>query len=213
MKRNPSESGQIVWSDPDSTSTAALNMADHVRVTDEADPFRCQGVIQSGSHAGQCFYKALVGSKFCALHGGNKGQEATRKQEVANYRLQQYQERVSEFANNPGVKSLREEIGITRMVLESLLNQCDNANKLLVFTDKISALVGQISRLVESAQKLEEKSNTLLDRKIVMIIGDAIVTILSEYIKDPDMLTEIGVKICACIESAASPADTARALA
>mgnify|MGYP003498963226 FL=1 len=184
----------------------------HERVTDERDPFRCQGIIQGGTHAGQCFYKALVGSKCCALHGGNKAVEAEKKQAVRNYRLQQYEERVGQLSNNPDIKSLREEIGITRMVLENILNQCDNANKLLIYTDKISQLVNQITKVVEACQRMDEKSGSLLDRKLVMIIGDAIVTILADYIKDPDILNAIGVKICECISSAASGQDSTRSL-
>jgi len=179
----------------------------------EDDPNRCQGMIQSGTNAGQCFYKAVPNAKYCIMHGGAAQANANKKNALANYRLQQYSERVGELANNPEIKNLREEIGILRMTLESLLNQCDNANKLLVYTDKIGNLVNQINKLIESAQRMEEKNNNLLDRKVVIVIADSIVTLIGQYITDPDKLNEIGSKICESIANAASPANPIGAVA
>ena len=170
---------------------------------EETDPNRCQGVDSTG----QCRYKAIPGTTYCPRHGVNKQLESAAKKRVSMYRLQQYQERVDDFANNPEIKNLREEIGITRMVLENIINKCKNANRLLIHSDKISALVGQVRVLVESCQKLEEKNNKLLDRKIVLVIADNFVTILSKYMSDPDQLQEIGAELVKSIEIAASAED------
>jgi hypothetical protein len=191
-------------------STMAENKFERVA---EDDPRRCQAVIQSGSHAGQCFYKAVEHGTYCLMHGGGKQESIHKKALVSQYRLQQYSERVADFACNPEVKNLREEIGITRMVLETLIVACENANKLVVYSDKIVHLVDKIQKLVESAQRLEERNNGLLDRKIVIIIADSIVTLIGEYITDPDKLNEIGAKICESITRAASPTDSARVVA
>lgn len=167
------------------------------------DPRRCQFVASNG----QCVYIKKEKSNFCEIHAaGSTAKE--KKFQLARYRLQQYQERVAEFSNDDEIKSLREEIGIMRMALEQVIVQCQSANDLLIRSDKISNMVGQIQRLVESAQKLEERNNNLLDRKIVIIIADSIVTLIGNYITDPDKLTEIGSKICESIENAASPTYT-----
>lgn len=167
----------------------------------EDDPNRCQAVVANG----QCPYLSLPNTKNCAMHGGVGQQNNNGRQAVSNYRLQQYQERVSDFANNSEIKSLREEIGIVRMTLESLLVSCKDANKLLLYSDKITNMVNQIQKLVVAAQSLEEKNNTLLGRNVVIVIADSIVTLLGQYITDPDKLVEIGNKIHESIEIAASP--------
>lgn len=177
---------------------------------DERDPNRCQGVTR-GQSSRQCPFKAVENSKFCPMHGGTPQIDLNKKAALAQYRLQQYGQRVSDFANNPEVKNLREEIGILRMTLETVINQCENVNKLLIFSDKISSLVGQIQRLVECAQKLEERNNDLLDRKIVIVVADSIVTLIGQYVHDPDQINEIAGKICDTIETAASPTNYARA--
>jgi hypothetical protein len=180
------------------------------RVADD-DPTRCHAV-NVGPSGDQCHLKAVPNGTFCPLHGGIIQENVAKKHALANYRLQQYSERVGELANNSEIKSLREEIGITRMVLETVLNKCEDANKLLVYSDKITTLVGQISRLIEVSQKLEERNNNLLDRGVVIVIADSIVTLIGQYIDNPDVLMELGTKICESITTAASPKDSARAI-
>ena len=132
---------------------------------------------------------------------------------LRNYRLTQYASRVGELAGNSEIKSLREEIGVVRMTLETLLNSCKTQNEVLIYIDKINSLVDNIKKLIESSQKLEEKNNNLLDRNIVIVIGDSIVQLLSSYITDPDQLNEIGGKICESIAIAASGSDQGRVVA
>lgn len=176
---------------------------------EEDDPNRCQAV-NVGPSKDQCRLKAVQGGLFCPLHGGINQEMKNREAALAGYRLQQYSERVADFASNPEIKNLRAEIGIIRMTLENLLNQCDNANKLLLYSDKITHMVNQVSKLIDTCQRLEERNNNLLDRKVVIIIADSIVTLLGQYIPDPDKLLEIGGKICESISNAASPTNSAR---
>lgn len=182
-----------------------------VRVADD-DPTRCHAV-NVGPHGNQCHMRSVPGSNFCPLHGGVSQENLNKKAALANYRLQQYGERVADFANNPEVKNLREEIGIVRMTLETVLNKCQDSNQLLIYSDKISHLVNQVSKLVETCQRMEEKNNNLLDRKVVIVIADSIVTLIGQYVKDPDQLNEIGGKICESIANAASPTYSGRVVA
>lgn len=175
----------------------------------EDDPKRCQGVIK-GSMAGQCPYKAVENTIWCPVHGGTPQIDLNNKAAVRKYRLGQYQARMEEFADDTEIKSLREEIAITRMCLENIVNMCKNQNQLLMYASNIGTMVNQIRVLIESAQKLEEKNNNLLDRKVVIVIADSIVTLMGDYITDPDKLTEIGMRICDSIATAASPTNIPR---
>lgn len=184
-------------------------MADNkfTRVEREDDPNRCQGIAGG---KGQCWYVAVPGCKFCIMHGGGKQADENKKSALKNYQLTQYAERVGALATNPNIKDLREEIGILRMTLETVLNQCDTASKLLAYTDKITNLVEKVNKIVESCQRMEEKNNNLLDRKVVIVIADSIVTLIGQYIPDPDVLMELGSKICESIGSAAGGEGTGR---
>lgn len=148
------------------------------RCDGEDDPERCQGQIRNSD---QCMNKRLKGSSYCAVHGGNKAIQLEEKNQAMMFRLTQFKERVKDFATNPGIKGLREEIGITRMILEELLNgKCKTATDLLMHSSKISALIRDISILVQATHKLESSMGVLLDKMSAVQLSQEIVTIISE---------------------------------
>lgn len=173
-----------------------------VRV-EENDPARCQSVDRTG----QCRYKAVDGTSYCPRHiGGGQSSQTKSLAETAlkNYRLGKWKDRVGEMVSSPDIKSLREEVGITRVMLEEILNKCTDTNELLLYSDKIQTTVGVIEKLVLSCQKLEEKNNVLIDRNAIINLADSIVGIIGEHIDDPDILKVIGERIVASIITVAS---------
>lgn len=166
----------------------------------EDAPDRCQATGREG----QCPYRAVPGATMCARHGGVQQQQAAARHDLKNYRLTKWKAKVGEKANNPHIRNLSDEIGIIRVMIEETLELVDGPNKMLMYTDKISNLVGQVQRLVETSQKLDERNAELLPRNIIIVIADSIVTILGQYITDPDALLEVGKKICDVIANAGS---------
>lgn len=152
------------------------------RVIDDNDPDRCQAV---GKH-GQCPYKKVPGTNGCPRHGGNKAIEAKNNEAVRTYRLAMWQQRVNEFADDGKIKSLREEIGITRLLLEAQMNACTNNTELLINSHKISDLVMKLDKLVTSCHAMEMKMGMLLDRNAILQLGSVVVEIISEFVIDSD---------------------------
>lgn len=142
-------------------------------------PLQCQATIKSG----QCYNKRLSESEYCEMHGGNKAAQANEKKRIRLYKLNKFQTRVDEFAVNPKVKSLREEIGILRMTLEMLINRCNDESDLIMFMPKISDTIMKIEKLVASAHKLESQMGQLLDKMAAVQLSDSIVKIISENIE------------------------------
>lgn len=169
----------------------------------EDDPNRCQAVISIG----QCHYKAMPGSLHCIRHGGAKDQKKAEKKEVSNFRLLKWQARLEELRSHSSVKSLRDEIGISRIVLESILNKCKDEHDLLMHHSQINQSVLSLEKLIKSCQQLEERNSYLLDKDQLYIIVDSITQIISEYVTDPDKLNEIGAKIYGTITTSASESD------
>lgn len=151
---------------------------------------RCESVVKSGP----CPYMKVENSNFCPMHQGRSAFEA-RKKEGRNYRLAKWQARVNEFADNDQVKSLREEIGIVRMMLEETLNQCNDSTDLLLYSHKISQLVAQIEKLVVSCDKLENRMGLLLSKASVIQLASTYVNIITEHVEDPDIIDIIGTKM------------------
>lgn len=165
--------------------------AEWEKVTDPADPDRCQGVDSRG----QCVYKRIAPSNYCKRHGGNRALASEEKQKIRNYNLTKWRNRVNMFADNPEVKSLREEIGILRMMLETILEKCKDENDLIMFCGKIQELVRDINKVVDSCHRLEERTGVLLDKPTILSLGDAIVSIISEHVPDGDVLDLLAIKL------------------
>lgn len=158
----------------------------------EDDPRRCH--YTAGQF--QCWNESVNNSNFCPLHSAGAGTKAKEKQiAIGNYRLRQYAERVKDFATNPALKSLREEIGITRMLLEETLNKCTETNLLMLHSSRIGQLVNTISALVTSCHNLEVKSGALLDKNAVMVIAEQMINIIASHIQEPDLLNAISMGI------------------
>lgn len=162
-------------------------MADDIIHVSEDDPNRCQGI---GKH-GQCYVKAEPNSKFCRFHTGY----AVAAKEKRNYRLKKWQHRVGEFADNSQIKSLREEIGILRMLLEEVLGKCNSSTELLLHSQKITTLVGQIEKLVVSCHKLEHATGFLMDLDQIMRFADNFLELLGRFEKDPLVLDQMADQV------------------
>jgi len=125
------------------------------------------------------------------MHGGNKAIEAQNRESVRNYRLTKWENRVRDFAKSGGVKSLREEIGILRMVLEETINKCENNVDLLLYAHKISDLVLKIEKLVSSCHRLENSMGMLLDKSAALHLAGQIVEIIGNHITDSDIVDNV----------------------
>lgn len=157
------------------------------------DSHRCQGSLKG--QGGQCPYKAVEGTKYCPMHTGQSIRTMVLEQEKSNYRLGRYQARVERFANNSQVKSLREEIGITRMLLEEIVNSCKDETDLIIKSGKISEMVMKIEKLVVSCHKLEVQSGLLLDKVAITNFANTLITIINKHIPNSDTVSTIADQI------------------
>jgi len=158
---------------------------------EEDDPDRCQGISQS---TGQCPFKAVPGTKNCPRHGANKTLAKAEAARVKQYRLQIWQERLDEFSESNEVKSLREEIGILRLVMETMLVNCKNTNELLIYSSKISDLATKIEKLVSSCHRLEGSLGLTIDKSTALTFAQTIVDIIAEHVQ-AEVMDEISESI------------------
>ena len=93
-------------------------MADITKAEPDS-PTRCQAVNTQG----QCRNESVEGGTMCMCHGGNKQLEAAESKSLRNYRKSKWLARISVHAENSGIKCLREEIGILRIIMEERLDQ------------------------------------------------------------------------------------------
>ena len=151
----------------------------------------------------QCPYKKVANTNYCPRHGANKALIVQKTERLRNYRLAKWRNRVGEFADSPGIKSLRDEIGILRLTLETMLESCNDSMELILYSQRISDLVMKIEKLVVSCDKLENRMGMLLDKKTVLYLAQRYVEIINEHVEDVDTIDAISnemVKATAVIE-------------
>lgn len=161
-----------------------------VRAESPDDPDRCQAVVANG----QCPYKHVPNSLYCPMHGGNRAVQKQEKDNIRNYQIAKYQARLDQFAENPKVKSLREEIALLRMILETTVNKCNDPDDILMFSNKISDLVMKVEKVVTACHRLEQSTGQLLDRSMALNFASQILDIIAKHVQG-DVLDQISNEI------------------
>lgn len=157
-----------------------------LELVDEDSPERCIHLNKLGK---QCLYRKMPGFDTCKKHSHNYAKLQK------NYRLEQWQNRVSEFSESSELKSLKEEIGILRLVLESILVQCKDAHDLMLYSSKIADHVTKIEKVVASCHRLELSTSMLLDKTLVLQLANVMIEIIGNHIDDSNVLERISSEI------------------
>lgn len=161
------------------------------RIKDEDDPRRCQGVHRHG----QCRNVVVEGSQYCPAHGGNRAFKSAQEKGLRNYRLTKFRQRIQELGNSDEIISLRDEIGILRLLIEEKINRCDDENDLLLMSGPLSDLLMKSEKLITSCNRLEAKLGNLLDRTKIVTMAQTFVQIISKYVTDENILETISNEI------------------
>lgn len=176
--------------DPEKGETNRNQDSKIKKVPYEAHPDRCQHVNEHG----QCtnFRCLETNSHFCVVHGGESG----KKQREYNYQIKEkLRLRLNQKTQSPGLKTLHEEVGILRILLETTLGQCDTDIDLMLQSQKISNLIEKIEKTVNSLTKLEKYLGQYLAKNDLIQIATEIISVISENITDLKILKTIGDQI------------------
>lgn len=174
---------------------------DFKRMDSESDPDRCQA---NGSR-GQCMLKGVLlptgeRAKYCPIHGGIGILDQFKREKLRNYQLTQFRAEVERHSDSSNIKSLTEELGILRMLLEQRLNSCKDNIDLLANSEAISILVDRISTLVEKCQKLDVALGQIIDKKVLSLYIEAIIGIIDEEVEDQDAKGRIADRLMTLLE-------------
>lgn len=155
-------------------------------VTDPADPRRCKF---SFPHE-QCWREAEYGSEFCLAHGGKSTEQAEKKRlyhlaEVDN------RQRLAELSGHDGIKTLREEIGLVRMLIEKQVNSAKGDTELMSRSGSINNLILTLSRLMKDCHTLEVNLGELLSKQTVFRLIQSMCEIVVQELQGIEGYEEI----------------------
>ena len=162
------------------------------KILRDDDPCRCQYTSKT---KGQCRNKAVPNAKYCEYHTGAIIMHRRNEDQKFMYNLNKFKSRFIDFATNPAIKGLREEIGVLRLLLEAKINKCNDDHDLLMNSTGISNLVLSIERLVTSCHKLEINLGQLLDKNKAIQLADEIIQIITAEIEDEESIKKIAAQI------------------
>lgn len=126
-------------------------------------------------------------------HGGNRQILSQKRKGLRNYRLTKFKDRIDRHVNSTGLKSLRDEIAILRVVLEERINSCNDATELMMYSGPISELIMKIEKIVVSCNKLEQSMSMLLDKQALLQFASETVRVISEElgeVENSEMIME-----------------------
>ncbi len=161
-----------------------------IRVKDD-DPTRCQ----ASTRAGQCNLKAVPNGKCCLVHGGAMALKNEEQKNLKNYRLAKFRVRITELGSSSHLTSLTDEVGILRMLIEEMINTCDDESELLLRAGPLADLLMKAEKLVTSCHRLDSKLGNLLSKDQVMQFAQLVVEIISNEIADEKTLDTISAHI------------------
>ena len=164
---------------------------------EEDDPRRCQSVTSQG----QCLNISVEGTNYCPAHGGAAAANQLEQKSLQMYRLKKYQARLSEFSDSDKIKSLRDEIGILRILIEERMNICHTDLDLMLHSSVLSDLVVKVEKLVTSCNRLEGQLGSMLDKTQALQLGAEIVEIVARHIENEQILEEIANEIIESIQT------------
>lgn len=159
------------------------------------DPSRCTGTTPSG----QCPSRSLPGTDKCAAHGGAVASKSFQRRQ---YLLEEARlsDRVSNLSSHESIYSLREEIALTRVLIEKLLSK-PNVDLTLQAPALIS-LFQTLEKLVKTSSQVEVKLGAMLSKDTVFKLAAEFIEVVSEHINDIDNYEERIDKIVAQITGA-----------
>jgi hypothetical protein len=150
----------------------------------------CQAIYRGGP----CPFQAEEHTDRCRIHAGIHLVNKYHEEQKYMLRAAKWSARINELANDDQVKTLREEIGVTRMLLEETLNKCTDETELLMYSASILSIVDHIRVLVVNCTRLEDRLGMVLDKSTVLNIAEQISQILTEFIPS-DKIIEVSAKI------------------
>lgn len=122
--------------------------------------------------------------------------------ELLNYRLTLNRERAEQLTHSANTKSLRDEIGLLRLMVEARLNSCKDDLELALAAPQVAEMIAKVDKLVNSAHRLEGALGLTLDKQALLNFAEKIIAISGRYIAE-EKLGDFGDEILAALASTA----------
>lgn len=136
---------------------------------------RCKWVTA----AGQCDSQADLGP-FCKRHGPVDPDQALRHYQITNLLVGDNHERHNAVAQ---IKDLREEIALTRALIETRLNLATNEAEFIASMGILHQYLSTVEKLVASCHRMDANLGNVLNKASVLTLAQELVRIVTEELE------------------------------
>lgn len=151
------------------------------RVTDPADPERCQGQAPDG----QCRNKREPGSDRCFIC--LRGKSMALVNDLRLYDLAEVRHRLAQLTEHDPLHALREAIALSIRLTEKRFSLVENDAEFLRAYGEINMLLLTRERLVKSAHVIEQQLGVLIGKPTVLRLGQLVIHFASDELNNlPD---------------------------
>lgn len=158
----------------------------------------CTGKAEGG---GPCHNQPLPNKtkcNRCSILYANSNPKAR----VSAYQLGRWQDRMAKLSSEDQVSHLFDEIGILKMMLESILALCKTEADLVIHSHRVIAITQSVEKLITSTHRLQKSNGALLDKSILLQLAGKIIGIIQKHISDPEIIEAIANEIIEEVSSA-----------
>lgn len=177
-------------------------MSTMTRVRDLDDPNRCTHTPKDGS--GQCMMKAVEGGDRCPPHGGGRQLQIMKKEQLRAYAKNRWSAEIKSNANDSEIKSLREELGISRIMLNQLLDRCKDSHDLLMMSGPIDTFLKTINLIQKTSHSIEKDLNNTVGPEALAEFANSLFDIIMDEVEDANVIDRITLKLGRALRKAQS---------
>ena len=123
------------------------------------------------------------------------GDDRCKKHNKENYDVSYQSDKFVKKRDNSNISSLRDEIALTRIMIEEIWNGCSSSEQLFMYQQPLSDLIVKVERLVSAMHKMDLASQNYMDQKQLEGFCQDIINVLEDSIDDRKLLAEISQKI------------------
>lgn len=132
---------------------------------------------------GSCTFAAVKGSRFCSRHGGSSEARANNSRREMNYQFRRYQAQLEAGTRKSNMNDLREEISLTRIMVETLVNSAEDDTLFIAMIPALNPLISTLDRLITNNAKLEAFFGQFMTPEQVDTMVTSILDIIIEEVE------------------------------
>lgn len=167
-------------------------MSDMTRVRDLDDPNRC---LHQKPGEGQCMMLSVEEGDRCKVHGGGRQLQVAKQRTLKAYDRNRWSLMIRENANDSEIKSLREELGIARLMLDRILNRCKDSHDLLMMSSPIDNMLKTINLIQKTSHIIEKDMDEMIGPEALTKFAEAMFDIIMSEISDANIVNRIALKL------------------